>query len=67
MKAHTLPSLNIEHRCLDWITLLTSPTTFLLDVGCVEEEGPLLHAGLGAAHRHGTEVEEGVGHEHNYA
>ena len=49
------------------LTLLTSPTTFLLDVGCVEEEGPLLHGGLGAAHRHGAEVEEGVAHEHNHA
>ena len=49
------------------LTLLTSPTTFLLDVGCVEEEGPLLHAGAGAAHRHGAEVEEGVAHEHNHA
>ena len=49
------------------LTLLTSPTTFLLDVGCVEEEGPLLHAVAGAAHRHGAEVEEGVAHEHNHA
>ena len=49
------------------LTLLTSPTTFLLDVGCVEEEGPLLHAGVGAAHRHCAEVEEGVGHKHNSA